>query len=116
MSNSDLSPAVPKGNGTPTDETHVVSTRTQVPINWVSSRTFQTSIESVVANLFLPSDFLVDGQVCWLGTVHLLLTMSLFCTWILPLHAVFFSSLILCYSAMELWMTGAGSWIRAGGL
>ena len=42
----------------------------------------------------MPSDFLVDGQVSWLGTVHPLLTLGVFSTWILPLH-VFFFSLIL---------------------
>ena len=39
-------------------------------------------------NSFVPSDFLVDGQVSGLGTVHLLLTMSFFSTWILPLYVV----------------------------
>ena len=29
------------------------------------------------------------GQVSWLGTVHPLLTLSFFSTWILPLHVVF---------------------------
>ena len=46
-------------------------------------------IESVVANSFVPSDFLVDGQVSGLGTVHPLLTLSFYSTWILPLHVVF---------------------------
>ena len=45
-------------------------------------------IESVVANSFVPSDFLVDGQVSGLGTVHPLLTLSFVSTWILPLHVV----------------------------
>ena len=30
----------------------------------------------------------MDGQVSWLGTVHPLLTLSFFSTWILPLHVV----------------------------
>ena len=36
----------------------------------------------------MPSNFLVDGQVSGLGTVHPLLTLSFFSTWILPLHVV----------------------------
>ena len=36
----------------------------------------------------------MDGQVSGLGTVHPLLTINFFSTWILPLH-VFFSALIL---------------------
>ena len=68
--------------------------RRRMPTNWVSSRTLQPSIESVVANSFVPSDFLVDGQVSWLGNVHPLLTLNFFSTWILPLHAFF--PLILC--------------------
>ena len=71
MSNSNLSPAAPQGGRVPPiDKTHVVSTRRQDPTNWVSGRTLQQSIESVVANSFVPSDFLVDGQVSGLGTVH----------------------------------------------
>ena len=89
MLNSDLSPAAPQGGTEPlTDKTRVVSTRRLVPTNWVSGRTLQPSIESVVANSFVPSDFLVDGQVSRLWTVHPLLTLSFFCTWILPLHVV----------------------------
>ena len=89
MLNSDLSPAAPqRGRLPPTDKTHVVSTRRRVPTNWVSGRTLQPSIESVVANSFVPSDFLVDGQVSGLGTVHPLLTLSFVSTWILPLHVV----------------------------
>ena len=83
MLNSDLSPAAPL-----TEKTCVVSTRRRVPTNWVSGRTLQPSIESVVANSFVPSDFLVDGQVSGLGTVHPLLTLSFFSTWILPLHVI----------------------------
>ena len=79
----------------PTDKTRVESTCWRVPTNWISCRTLQPSIESVVANSFVPSDFLVDGQVSGLGTVHPLLTLSFFSTWILPIH-VFFPSLILC--------------------
>ena len=89
MLNSDLSPAAPQGGRLPpTDKTRVVSTRRRVPTNWVSGRTLQPSIESVVANSFVPSDFLVDGQVSGLGTVHPLLTLSFVSTWILPLHVV----------------------------
>ena len=89
MLNSDLSPAAPQGGRLPpTDKTRVVSTRRRVPTNWVSGRTLQPSIESVVANSFVPSDFLVDGQVSGLGTVHPLLTLSFVSTWIPPLHVV----------------------------
>ena len=89
MLNYDLSPAAPQGGRKPpTYITRVVSTRRRVPTNWVSGRTLQPSIESVVANSFVPSDFLVDGQVSGLGTVHPLLTMNFFNTWILPLHVV----------------------------
>ena len=77
MLNSDLSPAAPHGGRLPhTDNTRVMSMRKRVPTNWVSGRTFQPSIESVVANSFVPSDFLVDGQVSGLGTVHPLLTLT----------------------------------------
>ena len=89
MINSDLSPAAPQGGRLPpTDKTCVVSTRRRVQTNWVSGRTLQPSIESVVANSFVPSDFLVDGQVSGLGTVHPLFTLSFVSTWILPLHVV----------------------------
>ena len=77
------------GEGNPSQKkTRVMSTRRRVPTNWVSGRTLQPSIESVVANSFVPSDFLVDSQVSGLGTVHPLLTLSFFSTWILPLHVV----------------------------
>ena len=88
MLNSDLSPAAPQGGREPPTEKHVVSTRRRVPTNWVSGRTLQPSIESVIANSFVPSNFLVDGQVSGLGTVHPLHTLSFFSTWILPLHVV----------------------------
>ena len=96
MLNYDLSLAVPQwGREPPTDKTRVVSTCRRVPTNCVSGRTLQPSIESVITNSFVPSDFLLDGQVSGLGTVHPILTLSFFSTWILPLHVVFFSSLIL---------------------
>ena len=89
MLNSDLSPVAPQGGReSPTDKTHVVSTRRRVPTNWVSGWTLHPSIESVIANSFVPSDFLVDGQVSGLGTVHPLITLIFFSTWILPLHVV----------------------------
>ena len=74
MSNYGLSPVAPQGGMEfPLGEKiRVVFTRRRVPTNWVSGRTMQPSIESVVANSFVPSDFLVDGQVSGLGTVHLL--------------------------------------------
>ena len=89
MLNSDLSPEAPQGGRkSPTYETRVMSTRRWVPTNWVSRRTLQPSIESVVANSFVPSDFLVDGKVSGLGTLHPLLTLNFFSTWIFPLHVV----------------------------
>ena len=64
MLSSGLSPAALQGGREPsTDKTCVVSTRRWVPTNWVFGRTQQTSIESVITNSFVPSDFLVDGQV-----------------------------------------------------
>ena len=112
MLNFGLSLAAPQGGmEPPTDKTCVVSTRRRVPTNWDSGRTLQQSIESVVTNSFLPSDFLVNDQVSGHGTVRPLLTLSLFSTWILPLHVVFFP-LLFCLrspSAMELWMSGACS-------
>ena len=112
MLNSYLSPAAPQGGREPpVDRARVVSTRRRVQTNWVSCRTLQLSIELVVANSFVPSDFLVDGQVSGLGTVQHLLTLNFFSTWILPLHVVFFPLLFYVQSpsAMELWMMGAGS-------
>ena len=88
MLNSGLSPADPQGKGNPPQKTRVVSTPRRVPTNRVSGRTLQPSIESVVANSFEPSNFLVDGQVSVLRTVHPILTLSFFFTWILPLHVV----------------------------
>ena len=89
MLNSDLSPAAPQGGmETLTDKSCVVSSRRRVPTNWVSGRTLQPSIESVVANSFVPSDFLVDGQVSQLGNVHPLIILNFFSTWILPIHVV----------------------------
>ena len=90
MLNSDPSLAAPQGGmEPPSNKTCVVSTHRRVPTNWVSGRTLQPSIELVIANTFVPSDFIVDGQVSGLGTVHLLLTLNFFSTWILPLHVVF---------------------------
>ena len=77
-----------------TDKTRVVSTRRRFPTNWFS-RTLQPSKVSIVANFSVPSDFLVDGQVSGLGTVHVLLTLDFFITWIHPLHLWFFP-LLLC--------------------
>ena len=53
-----------------------------------SSTSMQPSIESVVAISSVPLDFLVDGEVSGLGTVHPLLTLSFLGLWILPLHVV----------------------------
>ena len=66
MLNSDLSPAAPQGGRLPPQ----IKPVSRVPTNWVSGRTLQPSIESVVANSFVPSDFLVDGQVSGLGTAR----------------------------------------------
>ena len=38
----------------------------------------------------------MDGQVSGLGTVHPLLTLNFFSTWIILLHVVLFSPLTLC--------------------
>ena len=89
MLNSDLSPAAPQvGREPPHRKTRVMSTRRRFPTNWVSGRTLQPSIESVVANPFVPSSFLMDGQVSGLGTVHPFITLGFFSTWILPLLVV----------------------------
>ena len=113
MLKSDLSPAAPQGGREPpTDKTCVVSTCRRVATNWVSGRTLQPSTESVIANSSVPSDFIVDGQVSGLGTVHPHLTLNFFSTWILPLHLFVFFPLLFCvqsHSAMEQRMTGAGS-------
>ena len=95
MQNAEVSPAAPQVGRTPQDKTRVVSACRRVPTNLASGRTLQPSIESVVANSFVPSDFLVDGQVSGLGTVHPLLTFKFFSIWILSLHVVFFP-LIFC--------------------
>ena len=106
MLNSDLSPAAPLGGWEPLiEKTRVVSTRRRVPTNWVSGRTLQPSIESVVGNSFVPSDFLVDGQVSGLGTVHPLLTLSFFSTWILHLHVICSPSYFV-YKALRRWSYG----------
>ena len=90
MLNSDLSPTAPQGGREPPiDKPCVASNCRRVPKNWVSGRTLQPSIESVVTNCFVPSDSLVDGQVSGLGTVYHFLTLGFFSTWILPLHVVF---------------------------
>ena len=53
----------------------------------------------------------MNGQVSGLGTVQPILTMKFLSTWIHHLHVVFFPLLSCAQSpsAMELWMTGAGS-------
>ena len=89
-----LSGSSPRGKGTSTDKNRVVSTRRQVPTDFVFGRTLQPS-HTLVTNSFVPSDFLVDDQVSGLGTVHPLITLDFFSSWILPLHVVFLSSIIL---------------------
>ena len=71
MSNSGLSPAASMGGKEPpTNKTCVVSTRRRVPTNWVSDRMLQPSTEPIVANFYVPSNFLLEGQVSGLGTSH----------------------------------------------
>ena len=106
MFNSDLSLATPQAEREPpTYKTCLVSTRRRVPTNWISDRTLQPSIELVVANSVVPSDFLVDGQVSGLGTVHPLLTLNFFSTWILPLDVVSFH-LLFCAQSPSGWSYG----------
>ena len=89
MLNSDLSPAAPQGGRLPPTDKPVWCPRAGGSRQTgFSGRTLQPSIESVVANSFVPSDFLVDGQVSGLWTVHPLLTLSFVSTWILSLHVV----------------------------
>ena len=68
-----------------TDKTCVVSTRWRFQANLVFSRMLQPSTELVIANFAVPSDFLVEGQVDELRTVHPLLTLCFFSTLFLPL-------------------------------
>ena len=49
-------------------------------------KTLQQSIESVVANSSVPLDFLVEGQVNVLETVHPLPTSNFINTWFFRLH------------------------------
>ena len=100
-----------KGGWNPTDKPCVVSTHRRVPTNWVSGRKLQPYNESVVASTFVPSDFLVDGQVSGLGTVQPHLTLDFFSTWILPLNHVFFF-LILCSKPFGDWAMDDGGWLR----
>ena len=74
MLNTDLSPADPQGGELPQIKP-VWCQRTGGSRQTVSP---EGHIESIVAHSFVPSDFLVDGQVRGLGTVHLLLTMNFF--------------------------------------
>ena len=71
MSNSDLSSTAPQGGmESPKDKTRVVSTCRRVPTNWVFSRSLLPFTESVVVDSFVPSNFLVDGQVSGQGTLY----------------------------------------------
>ena len=86
MLNSDLSPAAPQGGRKPPQIKPVWCPRAGGSRQTGSPAvSLQPSIESVVANSFVPSDFLVDGQVSGLGTVRTLLTLDFFSAWILPL-------------------------------
>ena len=69
------------GKGTPTSKTNLVST-------WVSSRMLQPLTEPIITTTYVASDFLVEGQVCWLGTVYPLLIFYFFTIWILPLSLI----------------------------
>ena len=85
MSNSSLYQASRIWRDTPTDGTRVVSTRRRVPTICVSGKMLQPFAEPVVANVSVSSDFLVEGQVSGLGTMHPLLILSFGSTWFLPL-------------------------------
>ena len=65
---------------------HVMSMHRWVPTNWVSGWLLQPSTVPVVVNSFVPSDFLVEGQVSGLGTVQPLLTLNFTSTQFQPLH------------------------------
>ena len=59
MSNTGFFPETPiEGSNPPIDKTRVA-----VPINWVSNRTQPPSTELVIANFYVPSDFLVEGEL-----------------------------------------------------
>ena len=66
MSNSGLSPAVTIWEGNPQ----------RIEPLWCSRAGGDVSV---------PSDFLLESQVCGLGSMHLLLTFNFFRTWFLPL-------------------------------
>ena len=89
MLNSDLSSAAAQGGREPATEKPVWcplaggSRQTGSPAGHCNHPLSRTSQNSLV-----PSDFLVDGQVSGLGTMHPPLTLSFFGTWILPLHVV----------------------------
>ena len=79
MSNSGLSQAAHIwGRIPPTNKSYVVSARRRVSTNLVSGRMLHQSTEPVIAILCVPSDFLVEGHVSGLGTVHPLLTLNVF--------------------------------------
>ena len=87
MSYYDLSPEAHIGGREPTtDKTSVVSMHRWVLRICVSCWMLQPSTETVIANTSVPLDFLVDGQVIGLGTVHPLLTSNFFSTWLLLLE------------------------------
>ena len=74
MSNSGLSQAASiGGRKPPTDKACMVSTRIRVPTNCVSGRMLQPSPEPAIADIYVPSDFLVVGLVSGVGlcTPHL---------------------------------------------
>ena len=113
MLNSDLSPADPQGGrNRPTDETRVVSTCRWVKTNCVCGRTMQPSIQSIVSNFFVPSDFIVGGQVNGLGAVHPHLALNFCSIWILPHHLVCFSFHILCSKPFGDETMDDGGWLR----
>ena len=84
----------------------MVSMCCRVQINWFSGRTLQPSIVLVVADIYVPLDFLVEGHVS--GTVLPVLTLSFFSTWLLPLRLVFFI-LLFCVQSHSA-IRYAGRW------
>ena len=80
-----LSGSSHRGKAIPTNKTHVASMRRWVATNCVLDRVLQISTEPEVKNVLVPDNFLVEGQVSGLGTVHPLLTLNVFSTWLPPL-------------------------------
>ena len=87
MSNYGLSlRQLPWGKKPPKDEICVVSTCSWDQTNWVYGMTLQPFTEPVIANFSVPSHFLVKGHVSEQGTLHPILILSFFNTWLLRLE------------------------------